>query len=398
MVPGAAGLAAGLAGATGAAEKVDLRPVLARVEVELPDGTKAWAERREGQSAWEAAEAFIEGLGDRSEEVAHVRAKLAGLLRAEDWEDVVASVVVNLPDGTRAWAERREGQSAWEAAEAFIEGLGVGYGDMGHNRDSLAWQLEAVDIRPVLGELWAGLPDGTKAWVMLREGQTAWEAAGVFLDGVRGRHVEVAYSRTSLAERLPPVSSRNALTTAGAAFLYCADARSPPVGLVLLAAAGSSEFDRMPGCLRDGVARVRLGPGSWILFNESEAEGSRTWTRRCPACAVECDYTLRDNEWARVGVGLYRLEAGLPCPETESAGVVDGVGYGRVSGGRRVVASVAVDLDWGPEARELVVYEGDSAELAVERFLDEVKTAHGRSSPGVFGLDYSAVDLISRLR
>ena len=96
---------------------------------------------------------------------------------------------------------------------------------------------------------------------------------------------------------------------------------------------------------------------------------------------------------------MYRLEAGLPCPETESAGVVDGVGYGRVSGGRRVVASVAVDLAWAPGARELVMYEGDSAELVVERFLDEVKTAHGRSSPGVFGfLDYTAVNLISRLR
>ena len=38
-------------------------PVVARVAVELGDGRREWAELREGQTAWEAAGAFLDGLG-----------------------------------------------------------------------------------------------------------------------------------------------------------------------------------------------------------------------------------------------------------------------------------------------------------------------------------------------
>ena len=186
MVPGAAGLAAGLAGATGAAEKVDLRPVVARVEVEMPEGTMVWAERREGQSAWEAAGVFLEGLGEMSGAYSGDRARLAGLLGAEDWEAVVASVVVELPDGTRVWAERREGQSAWEATEAFIKGLGERSPEMAGYRARLAGLLGLEGWEDVVASVEVELPDGTKAWAEWREGQTSWEAAGAFLNGSDG--------------------------------------------------------------------------------------------------------------------------------------------------------------------------------------------------------------------
>ena len=199
---GVVGPAAGLAGATGTAGKMDLRPVVASLVVELPDGTRVWAERREGQSAWEAAGVFLEGLGEMSGAYSGHRARLAGQLGAEDWEEVVASVLVELPDGSRAWADRREGQTSWEAAGLFLERLGGRHGDLGDNRDSLARELEAGDTRDFVAQLRVDLPDSTKAWVMLREGQTSWEAAGAFLEGLGGGHGDLGPNRESLARQL----------------------------------------------------------------------------------------------------------------------------------------------------------------------------------------------------
>ena len=318
MVPGAAGLAAGLAGATGAAEKVDLRPVLARVVVNLPDGTKAWAERREGQSAWEAADVFMEGLRDRRGEVAHVRAKLAGLLGAEDWEDVVASVVVKMPDGTTAWAEWWEGQTAWEAAEAFIEGSGSRFGGLGPSRESLTRHLEASDFRVAMVKV--EMPDGTTRTAVMRAGEKPWEAAGLFLEKHLGPGSrELSEDQMELAERLE--MERFGPRSSGEAWVYCDDQLDHAVLDVLTSdeaqptqVAAESQPPALR-CLAAGATRVRLAPGSWISLHENETGDGRSWERRCPACAPKCDYAMGGAaKWVATGVGSYWLGASVPCP------------------------------------------------------------------------------------
>lgn len=175
----------------------------------------------------------------------------------------------------------------------------------------------------------------------------------------------------------------------GSALLFCGDGNEISSVRVFTAdgagagpASSTNEARPADVCLMRGVERVWLAPGTRMLLLEGEAGDGRVWERRCPACAVECDFALwGDAAWAREGVGSYQLEAGPPCLETDGAGVVDGAEDGGESGGRRVIASVAVDLDLDPGARELVAYEGDSAERAVERFLDKVKAANRAKIP-----------------
>jgi len=215
LAAGAAGQAGGLAGGTGTTGTLDLRPVVARVEVNLPDGTRAWADRREGQSAWEAAEAFIKGRGERSGEMAGYRARLAGLLGAEDWEEVVASVLVNLPDGTQAWADRRDGQAAWHAADGFLERLWLqdSHVNVDH-RNMLVRILGAVDGTDVIARVKVDLADDVDASPMeMTESQTAWEAAGAFLAGLDGTSAG-APGRAELAERLDAADRRSVVARA----------------------------------------------------------------------------------------------------------------------------------------------------------------------------------------
>jgi len=193
--------------------EADDRLVAARVQVNLPDGTHAWAERREGQTAWEAAEAFIEGLGEWSGEVSGYRARLAGLLGAEDWEEVVASVLVEAPDGNRSWMERREGQSAWEAAEAFLEPLWRSGSALASHCDDLARRLGARNEDGVVARVRTELLDGSVSLAEIRESQTAWEAAGAFLAGLNGTSAG-APGRAELAERLDAADRRSVVARA----------------------------------------------------------------------------------------------------------------------------------------------------------------------------------------
>jgi len=110
--------------------------------VDLPDGTRAWVEMREGQTAWLEAWAFVDRLEGEGIE-APDWIEVAELLVASDRREVVARVEVEMPDGTSAWAEMRDGQTALVAAESFLRVMARNHGDLGHRREEVADLLDA---------------------------------------------------------------------------------------------------------------------------------------------------------------------------------------------------------------------------------------------------------------
>jgi len=348
----------------------------------MPEGTMVWAERREGQSAWEAAGVFLEGLGEMSGAYSGYRARLAGLLGAEDWEEVVASVLVELPDGTQAWADRRDGQSVWEAAGAFLEGLGGGHGDLGHNRESLARQLEARDVRVAMVEV--EMPDGTTRVAGIRAGQTAWEAAGAFLAGLGDTFGDLRHNRVTLARRLDAADPR------------------PVVSRVSVSLPGGA---RVEASMREGQRPWDLA-GAWL--EELRVEGADApWgqaeltrrldvARRPVAARVEVELGDGRREWAELREGQTAWEAAGAF--LDGLGGVDGAPGRAVLDGlldaadpRPVVARVEVKLGDGTSAWA-EMREGQSAWAAAGAFLGEARARHG----GV-GVPASRVDLARRL-
>ena len=190
-------------------------PVVARSTVTLPNGLSATAVMREGQTAWEAAEEFIADLGVMVGDLDVDAAELARRLEAGDLRPpVIVELPVDLPDGTKAWARMREGQTAWEAAGTFIAGLGDGYGYLGHNRAGLAERLEAGYPNPaVLSRVEFVLPDGVRKMVEMYEDQTPWEAALDFLQRQGTAHGHLWYKWAELARKLQGASRGSAVAS-----------------------------------------------------------------------------------------------------------------------------------------------------------------------------------------
>jgi len=125
------------------------RPVVSRIAVELGDGRREWAELREGQTAWEAAGGFLDGLG--GVDGAPQRAVLVDLLDAADPRPVVARALVAHKDG---WAPvvQRQGVFAWRVASSISERTGIGPDKvLGPPR------VYPSELAPRLGRLCAGV-------------------------------------------------------------------------------------------------------------------------------------------------------------------------------------------------------------------------------------------------
>ena len=174
---------------------------VARREVELPNGARVELTRNVGKTyvdAWEAAGAFVEGLGREHGEVGHLRAEVAGWYGAGDWREVVASVLVDLSDGARAWVEMREGQTVLEA-RALVEGLEGGSSEA-PDLIEVAELLVASDRREVVARVEVEILDGRSAWAEMREGQTTWEAAENFLGVMERDHGDLGHRREEVAD------------------------------------------------------------------------------------------------------------------------------------------------------------------------------------------------------
>lgn len=267
------------------------------------------------------------------------------------------------------------------------------------------------DDRPVLARTQVNMPDGTVQWAEMRVGQTAWDAAAAFLvgfgaalghadDPVTGQenHQALADGLQKEAETVGPVSS-------GAAWLYCADPMSALPETFVASAGRDKSAQRWPakGCLRDGVSRIRLAPGTQIFLHERDGWWKgRTWERRCPPCTTGCDYLLwADDDWTG-GVGSYSLEALTSCPlDAQADDAVEVASLGSFSDQTQlgaVVASVSIVLSSGLGTRVIPAYEGDSAEQAVERFLDSFVLTHRWSGDWRGGLEMKFDEITERLR
>jgi len=373
------------------ARRLDLasRAVVASVAVELGDGSEAWAELREGQTAWEAAGAFLDGLGKVFD--APQRAAVAERLDAVDPRPSIASVEVELEDGTSAWAELRGGQLPWDVAGSFIEeqrpilGLFPGvcrlaladrlhgslprsysgrYGtdfftkvDRGrvararvivpglpaYNRKI----IESREQRPMISRVEAPLPDGRLGWAEMHEGQTAWEAAGTLFESLgwfAGDLDDLWEDRATLADKLDPswrpVVARTEVQLADGAtetveMLWGQTAWEATEAFLRTFGRGAAVAELDPSAVADLLDADDVRPVVARVETEM-ADGTMGWVemRGGQSAWVVAEAFLDRSGWDRgADRGLRRASLAKSLTEawTASATAGDGV-YGSVSG------------------------------------------------------------------
>jgi len=170
-----------------------LGSTLVELDVELGDGTTSTVEWHPGKTGREAAEAFLSGLESASVSGPSLKAIVDNLADAR-WRSVGAPTVTEQI-----------------VSQLHLYPTGVGAEFRG-SREDVEERLAARRWRTDLGAEVARVevelpPDGTTATAVWREGQTAREAAGAFLEGLGTwhhghKHGDLWHLRDDVTERL----------------------------------------------------------------------------------------------------------------------------------------------------------------------------------------------------
>ena len=274
---------------------------------------------------------------------------------------VLARGPVDLPNGTEAWAEWREGQTAREAADAF---------------------LDAHDV--------AGLDQGVAHRARLQT-EVARFLVLMASDAGAGANKDADADEDAVSDEDEDDDSEGAPSVSAAAVgeVHCVSPSAPPHQLW-------DEPSPRPLCRgrRGGVQRLELEPGAWVKLVEEarNATGApRTWERRCPACATRCVFAprLEGAAWAvrEGGEGArYRAGAGEQCLGDRGS---DG-GPARADDDD-VVASIPIDLSamMGGKSDaaapvDLILRRGETISGAVDRFLTDLTAGAEELNRGRF--------------